>query len=80
MPSVAHEDAHFDYDHERDPDQIFLRESERSIALYRQFIEHAGADPAYAAEVKKSRAQIEDLTAERIFVLNGIAERKANGK
>jgi len=70
----------FDYEHESDADEVFLRETERSIALYRQFIERAGDDPAYADQVKKSRQQIEDLTAARIFVLNGLTARKNDGK
>lgn len=69
--------AAFDYEHESDSDELFLRESARSIAQYRQFIERAGDDPAYAREVERSRQQIEDLNASRTFVLNGIAARKA---
>jgi len=68
-----------DGDHESDADEIYLRETERSIALYRQFIERAGDDPSYAEEVNRSRQQIEDLTASAIFVRNGIAARKGAG-
>ncbi len=65
----------FDYEHESDPDEVFLRETDRTIALYREFIARAGDDPAYADEVRRSRQQIEDLVAAQIFVRNGIAAR-----
>jgi hypothetical protein len=35
----------------------------RTIALYRQFLERAADDPAYAPAVQRSREQIRDATA-----------------
>jgi hypothetical protein len=67
----------FDYDQEADADQVYLDETRRAIELYRKFIERAGNDPAYAAAVKRSREQIEDLTSAGIFVEEG---RRSRGK
>jgi hypothetical protein len=42
---------------------------ERSIELYRMFIERAGDDPRYDEAVRRSRARIDDATVTICFLL-----------
>ena len=41
---------------------------ERSVLLYREFIERAGDDPRYAEAVKRSRERIRDATDTLLFL------------
>ncbi len=52
----------------------FLVNAERAIGEYREFMARAGNDPQYAAAVKRSGEQIEDLQTAMIFVRAGMNE------
>jgi hypothetical protein len=51
-----------------------VAELRRAIALYQQFIERAGTDPAFSEAVKRSRDRIEDAEATIAFLLGERAE------
>jgi hypothetical protein len=74
-PAVLPASPPLDYDSETDNDQAYLDNTRRAVELYREFIDRAGTDPQYAAAVKRSREQIEDLTNSGIFVGRGMRER-----
>ena len=67
--------APLERDPQADSDRNYLENTERAVALYRQFIERVGTDPQFAAAVKRSRERILDLTNIGIFVREGMAER-----
>ena len=67
-----------EYPVESDGDRVFIENAERAIAEYSQFIARAGESEEYAAAVKRSREQIEDLRAALVFVRAGAEQRGAH--
>jgi len=67
-----------EYHVESDGDRVFIENAERAIAEYSEFIARAGESEEYAAAVKRSREQIEDLRAALVFVRAGSEQRGAH--
>jgi hypothetical protein len=74
VPSKAPPTAPLEYDDAAAAAKIFVANTNHTIALYREFIQRAGSDPQYAAAVRHSREQIQDLSDTLIFVRSGIGE------
>jgi len=70
--------APLEYQGENDSDLVFIENAERAIAEYTAFLARAGTNEEYAATVKRSREQIEDLRAAIDFVRAGSAQRAAH--
>ena len=66
-----------EYHDESDRDRAFIENAERAIAQYNEFIARAGESREYAAAVKRSREQVQDLRDAIDFVRAGAQARSA---
>ena len=74
-PAPAKARAPLAYHDESERDRVFIENAERAIREYREFIARAGDRQEYAAAVKRSREQIDDLQSTLVFVREGSTPR-----